>query len=64
LQNAIHTGFARHFGFESNVIIRNINEIGNLIKQLPISATEISAAEAADPQVEHLYIYFSKLENR
>jgi len=58
LQNLIHTGFARYFGFESNVIIRNINEIGTLIEQLPISTTEISAAEAANPQVEHLYIYF------
>ncbi len=58
LQNMIHTGFVKRFEFENNVIIRSINEIETLIEQIPISATEIAAAEAADPQVEHLYIYF------
>lgn len=58
LHNAIRTGFFERFGFESNIILRNINEIGALIDQMPISSTEIAAAKAADPQVEHLYIYF------
>lgn len=58
LQNVIYTGFAECFGFESNVIIRNLNEIEALIKRIPFSAEEIAAAEAADPEVEHLYIYF------
>ncbi|MPN56270.1 hypothetical protein SDC9_203956 [bioreactor metagenome] len=46
------------FGFDSNVIIRNINEVGALIDQLPFTAEEIAVAEAADSLVEHLYIYF------
>ncbi len=58
LQNVIYTGFSERFGFEGNVIIRNINEIEALIKRLPFSAEEIAAAEAADPEVEHLYVYF------
>jgi uncharacterized protein (DUF1697 family) len=58
LQDAIHIGFTKRFGFESNVMIRSIDEIGALVDRLPISAVEITAAEAADPQVEHLYIYF------
>lgn len=58
LQNAIHAGFVERFGFESDVMIRTIDEIGTLVDQLPISAAEIAAAYAADPQVEHLYIYF------
>lgn len=58
LKNMIQVGFFEQFGFESNVILRNINEIAALVDQLPFSLVEISAAEAADPQVEHLYIYF------
>lgn len=58
LQNAIRTGFMERFGFASNAILRNINEIGALIDGLPISAAELAAAEAGDAQVEHLYVYF------
>lgn len=58
LQSVIYTGFSERFGFESNVIIRDINEIEVLIERLPFSAEEITAAEAADPEVEHLYVCF------
>lgn len=58
LRGMIYTGFLERFGFDSNVIIRNINEMGDLIDKLPFSAEEITAAEASDPQIEHLYIYF------
>lgn len=58
LQNAIRAGFSTRFGFESCVIVRNIDEIKALIDRLPFSAAEIAAAEAADPQIEHLYVYF------
>lgn len=58
LQNKIHDGFAKRFGFESGVIIRNINEMQCLIAQFPFSQDEITAAEMADSQVEHLYVYF------
>lgn len=58
LQEAIHDAFTKRFGFESNVMIRSIDEIKALIDQLPILEAEILAAEAADSQVEHLYVYF------
>ena len=57
LHDMIFTGFSERFGFESDAIIRSIDEIGALIDRLPFSAMEITAAEA-DPQVEHLYVYF------
>lgn len=58
LQNKIHDGFVIRFGFESGVIIRNIDEMQYLIAQLPFSPDAMTAAETADPQVEHLYVYF------
>lgn len=58
LQNKIQDGFVKRFGFESGVIIRSIDEIQYLIAQLPFSPEELIAAETADPQVEHLYVYF------
>jgi uncharacterized protein (DUF1697 family) len=58
LQNTIHIGFTKRFGFESNVMIRSKDEIKTLVDRVPISEAEIAAAEAADPEVEHLYIYF------
>lgn len=58
LQNAIQTSFMECFGFESDVLIRDINEMGTLIDSLPFSQAELAAAQAAEPQVEHLYIYF------
>jgi len=58
LQDMIYTGFAEYFGFTGAVMLRNIDEIKMLIEQLPFSADEIAAAEAVDPHVEHLYIYF------
>lgn len=58
LQNKIHGGFAKRFGFESGVIIRTTDEMQCLIAHLPFSSDEITAAEAADPQAEHLYVYF------
>lgn len=58
LQGAIHTGFWERFGFDSNVLIRSINEMGALINELPFSEKEMADAKVSDPQVEHLYIYF------
>ena len=58
LLKAIQTGAAERFGLEHNGILRNINEMEAFIHQLPYSQAEISAAEAADPQVEHLYVCF------
>ena len=58
LRDTIHASFAERFGFECDVMIRDINEIGVLVDRLPFSAEEIAAAETSDPQVEHLYVYF------
>lgn len=58
LQSMIHDGFVKRFEFESGVIIRNIDEMQSLIAQLPFSTDEMNAAETADPQVEHPYVYF------
>jgi len=58
LLDLIKTGFPNRFGFESKTLIRSIDEIRVLIEQLPITAAEIEEAEAFDPQVEHLYVYF------
>lgn len=61
LRDRIRTAFSERFGFESDVILRSMDEINTLVDRLPFSAEEIAKAEAADPQVEHLYVYF--LEN-
>lgn len=58
LLDKIKAGFLDRFGFESNVLIRSMDEIRVLIERLPITAAEIAGAQTADPQVEHLYVYF------
>jgi len=58
LRDTIYTGFAERFGFESDIMIRSIDEMWELVNRLPMSAAEIAVAEAVDPQVEHLYLYF------
>lgn len=58
LLEKIRTGFSGRFGFESNVLIRTIEEIRDLIEQFPVPPEKIAEAEAAEPQIEHLYVYF------
>lgn len=58
LQDLIHSGFAERFGFQCDIMMRNIDEIRFLIEHLPITSAERAAAETADPDVEHLYVYF------
>ena len=58
LLDVIYAGFAEHFAFQCDVMMRNIDEIRFLIDQLPIAPTEKAAAEMADPNIEHLYVYF------
>lgn len=58
LQHKIENGFAERFGFTSSVIIRDSKALHELIMKLPFSPDEIAAAEAADPRVAHLYVYF------
>ncbi|WP_334145319.1 DUF1697 domain-containing protein, partial [Muricomes intestini] len=58
LLDIIYAGFDEHFGFQCDVMMRNIDEIRFLIEQLPITPAEKSAAELADSKTEHLYVYF------
>ena len=58
LKHMIQNSFLERFGFKSNVILRSNDEMAAVINQLPFSTDEIAKAEAADSQVEHLYIYF------
>ncbi len=58
LRKIIQTGFAERFGFESDVMLRNIHEIEAVLEEQPFSKEEITAAETANPEVEHLYIHF------
>lgn len=58
LRELIYNGFVERFGFKSDIVLRRANEMEAIINQLPILAEEIVAAEAVDPQVGHLYVYF------
>lgn len=58
LLKTIQAGVVERFGLECTIILRNIKEMKTFIDQLPYSQAEIAAAEAADPQVEHLYACF------
>jgi uncharacterized protein (DUF1697 family) len=53
----ITKGFSAAFGFESEVILRSSAEIADMIKQLPFSNEEIAAAQALNPDIEHLYVF-------
>jgi uncharacterized protein (DUF1697 family) len=58
LREAIEAGFAARFGFASGVAVRSADELRALVEGLPFAPAEIEAAEAANPDVEHLYAYF------
>lgn len=58
IASKVSAGFGAAFGFESKMILRTGDEMIAIINDLPFSADEISAAEAADPDVEHLYVFF------
>lgn len=58
LKEKIETAFADTFGFGSTVILRTGNEIAAIAEKPPFSAELVDAAIAANPNVEHVYIYF------
>lgn len=58
LVEKIKEGFLARFGFESKVVVRSVEELQNLIARFPFTSKEIAEADAADSQVEHLYVYF------
>jgi len=53
----IRAGFKSAFGFDSAVILRTRDDVVDIISKLPFSPDELAAAEAANPDVEHLYVY-------
>lgn len=54
----IREAFAARFGFESGIVARASEALRGVVESLPFSAEDIAQAEASDPQVEHLYVYF------
>lgn len=58
IRGILLAGFARHFGFEAGIHLRNRKELAKVVESLPFTKKEILAAEASDPTVAHLYVYF------
>jgi uncharacterized protein (DUF1697 family) len=58
--NVISAAFEKRFGFHSDVILRSHEELTAVLSALPFTQEEIREAEAAMPEVEHVYIYFSQ----
>jgi uncharacterized protein (DUF1697 family) len=59
LPDLISRAFADRFGFQSNAAVRSGEEMTVLLAALPFSPDEITQAEAAHPDVEHVYVYLS-----
>lgn len=58
LSELISEGFDQKFGFLPSLQILDRTEIQTVVSQLPFSTEEQSAADLADPSVEHLYVIF------
>jgi len=54
----ISQSFRERFGFESAILARTLPELRALIDNLPFDTEQIAQAQLADPEVEHLYVYF------
>jgi uncharacterized protein (DUF1697 family) len=59
LRGTVADTFARQFGFPSDVVLRTAQELAAIVAALPFSVDEIARAEAADPDVAHVYAYLS-----
>lgn len=55
----IENTFRARFGFESAVTLRTAGALECILSEAPFSADEIEAAERANPEVEHLYVYLA-----
>lgn len=53
----IEEGFSSAFGFACAVTLRTAGELAAMADALPFDRREIEEAEAANPAVEHLYVY-------
>jgi uncharacterized protein (DUF1697 family) len=58
IKERIQAAFAGEFGFESAVVVRSAEEISAIANARPFSQAELDAAAAANPGVEHAYVYF------
>lgn len=58
IQAHIQNAFSEMFGFESAVLLRTKDDITTVLGNPPFSPADIAQAEAANPDVEHLYVYF------
>ncbi|HNW86356.1 MAG TPA: DUF1697 domain-containing protein [Candidatus Limiplasma sp.] len=54
----LKTALAETVGFECGVVVRNSADMRRVAEELPFGAEAISQAETADPDVEHLHVYF------
>ncbi len=50
--------FLLRFGFASTVVARSAEALRTVAEAMPFSGTDIAAAKAAEPDTEHLYLYF------
>lgn len=57
----IDAAFAARFGFHGHVQLRDAPALAALVDALPFTPEQLAQAEAADPQAEHLYVYFLSL---
>lgn len=60
LPGLITERFRQRFGFLSAVTLRTAGEIDAILRALPFTADEIARAEAAGPDVEHVYVFLSE----
>ncbi len=58
IHEKLMAGFQQHFGFEAGIHLRSRDELAAVVAGLPFTEEEIQAAEASDPKVAHLYVYF------
>ena len=54
----VRDGFTRGFGFACEVCAVSGEELARVVAELPFTAEEIEATQQAQPEVEHLYVYF------
>lgn len=59
LREMIAQAFTERFGFQSTVILRSAAELTAITADFPFTEAEIAQANAAAPEVEHMYIYFA-----
>lgn len=59
LIGTISEAFGGRFGFQSPVVLRSEKELSGILESLPFTETEIARAEAAEPEVAHVYVFLS-----